>query len=426
VSIRRITLANIILEEFQVVAVLINGPYTSPVSLNSNDVVVVITDPPEVVFHRIDGSITVDGSTAISVLGDNCSVSNDGVIQATDGSAIVTSAAATTFTMVNRGGIAGSLYAINLMSLSADQEVTMTNLGAIQTQGAMNDCIRSLSGGVSITNSGTIAAMGGSAIDLGSGVGHSSNRITNSGSITVSNTKAAPGLAINLAADNDTIINSGTITGSIDLGDGTNILRNTGRIIGSVISGSGMDLIDLRAVRGGTVTGGVFAGGRADTVRGSEGTDIVFGQAGDDLMRGNGGDDRLSGAFGNDTLSGGNGNDVLRGGAGADNLIGGQGADQFDFDLTAESRVDEMDRISLFARGQDDINLNTIDAKTGVALNQNFSFIGAAAFTAAGQVRIVDQGANVRVEVNTTGAKGAEMVMMVLGVGTLTATDFIL
>ncbi len=62
----------------------------------------------------------------------------------------------------------------------------------------------------------------------------------------------------------------------------------------------------------------------------------------------------------------------------------------------------------------DRIDLSAIDAIAGGGTaNDTFAFIGTAAFTAAGQVRITALGAtDTLVEVNTTGASGAEMAII--------------
>ena len=95
--------------------------------------------------------------------------------------------------------------------------------------------------------------------------------------------------------------------------------------------------------------------------------------------------------FGNDVsnkLNGNGGNDVLDGAKGNDILTGGAGLDEF--------RVSEIgfnDEILDFTSGADKIRLTEIDANSGVAGNQAFTFIGNAAFSdVAGQLRTYSQG----------------------------------
>jgi hypothetical protein len=72
--------------------------------------------------------------------------------------------------------------------------------------------------------------------------------------------------------------------------------------------------------------------------------------------------------------------------------------------------------------------LGTIDAKTHVSGNQNFNFIGAGNFTAAGgQIRaIVTATGNPLIQINTDKDVADEMSILVHGTPTLTAADFIL
>jgi Ca2+-binding RTX toxin-like protein len=141
---------------------------------------------------------------------------------------------------------------------------------------------------------------------------------------------------------------------------------------------------------------------------------------------------RLDGAGGNDRLIGGLGNDTLIGGIGADILVGGEGADRFLYRAVAESTVAiaGRDRIDHFSAAADDrIDLSAIDAIQGAGTaNDVFAFRGTAAFTAAGQVRVQQVGAHTLVEVNTFGAGGAEMSILLLNVtaAALSQGDFVL
>jgi Ca2+-binding RTX toxin-like protein len=179
-----------------------------------------------------------------------------------------------------------------------------------------------------------------------------------------------------------------------------------------LFGGSGND--DLR---GGADDDTLFGGDGSDTLAGSGGEDQSFGGAGADVLRGSASDE---------TLSGGTGNDSLTGGIGSDRLTGGAQADRFIFTATTDSFGSTFDTITDFVRTSDKIDLSAIDANGNVAGNPAFEFIGTAAFTKAGQVRIVDQGANVGVQINTVGVSGAEMVILVAGASTLSASDFIL
>jgi Ca2+-binding RTX toxin-like protein len=208
-----------------------------------------------------------------------------------------------------------------------------------------------------------------------------------------------------------------------------------------------------------------------DTLTGNGGGNEIKGGAGADSLDGRGGIDTLSyagsaagvtvnlltnSAAGGDAagdailnfenLIGSDFNDVLTGGAGANRLTGGLGKDVlrgiagndvFDFNALADSGPASAARdfIADFtfdpaagAAVVDRIDLATIDAMAGTGGNQAFAFIGGDAFTAEGQVRAVQAGANAIVQVNTAGAGGAEMTVTLANVmaAELSTVDFIL
>jgi Ca2+-binding RTX toxin-like protein len=113
------------------------------------------------------------------------------------------------------------------------------------------------------------------------------------------------------------------------------------------------------------------------------------GNDGDDRFTGGSKADRLNGLDGDDRLSGGKGNDQLNGGLGADMLAGNQGKDIFVYKTVEVSTLTSMDTISQFnGVAGDRINLKTIDANSGTNANDEFDFIGDAAFSGkAGELR---------------------------------------
>jgi Ca2+-binding RTX toxin-like protein len=129
-------------------------------------------------------------------------------------------------------------------------------------------------------------------------------------------------------------------------------------------------------------------------------------------------------------LGAGLGDDDLFGGAGKDTLIGGRGLDEFYFESASESVGANMDIITDFNfEDRDYIALSEIDANTTNAIDDDtFKFIGVDAFTAAGQLRVVKQGLNTRIDMSTDGDTAAEMSILLLGVkpGELSVTDFAL
>jgi Ca2+-binding RTX toxin-like protein len=180
----------------------------------------------------------------------------------------------------------------------------------------------------------------------------------------------------------------------------------------------------------------VWAGGGDDTVQGGAGNDNLYGQSGNDTLSGGGGNERVYGGTGNDTLYGDAGVDTVRGGEGLDRLYGGGGNDRFDYDAIADSKPGAatrdviVDFEGIGAAAGDRVDLATIDAKTGPAGNQAFAFIGTAAFTGAGQVRLTGSGADTLIQANTGGSLSAEFEVAVQdeGVqpGQWAAGDFIL
>lgn len=118
----------------------------------------------------------------------------------------------------------------------------------------------------------------------------------------------------------------------------------------------------------------------ADLLRGGPGHDTVIGYGGADRLFGDSGFDDLYGGAGSDVISGGSGVDLIWGGLGKDTLTGGTQRDIFDFDSIKESSGASRDTIRDFVHGLDDIDLRTIDARSGVAGNNAFKFIGAQDF----------------------------------------------
>jgi Ca2+-binding RTX toxin-like protein/subtilisin-like proprotein convertase family protein len=149
-----------------------------------------------------------------------------------------------------------------------------------------------------------------------------------------------------------------------------------------------------------------------------------------DRFDGYGGGDTLSGLGGNDTINGGDGDDEISGGALLDFLNGNAGADDFNYADASDSGPTSgaRDRIFGFEAGIDDIDVSAIDASAAGAGDDAFiQFIGSAAFTAEGQVRWYQSGANTVIEFNTTGTGGAEMQIQLQNftAASLAAADFI-
>jgi len=154
---------------------------------------------------------------------------------------------------------------------------------------------------------------------------------------------------------------------------------------------------------------------------------LLNGGAAGNTLTGGVGNDTINGQGGNDILNGNFGDDRLNGGAGRDTLTGGLGIDTFIYLATDESGVgiNLRDTIVDFASGIDKVDVTAIDADSGVAGNQAFTFIGADAFTALGQARyaggLLEFNNN-----NITGINIADMQILLPGPLALLGTDILL
>jgi Ca2+-binding RTX toxin-like protein len=161
-----------------------------------------------------------------------------------------------------------------------------------------------------------------------------------------------------------------------------------------------------------------------DQVSGGDGADFVSAGNGNDTLIGGAGSDMLKGEAGNDSISGGAGNDTLDAGAGVDVLSGGTGADMFVF----SSLEAKGETITDFSHAEGDrISLGYIDGNTNVAGNQHLQFIGAGAFTkVAGQLHYEVSGSDSYLAGDTNGDGIADFRILMKGVNSFVASDFLL
>ena len=160
---------------------------------------------------------------------------------------------------------------------------------------------------------------------------------------------------------------------------------------------------------------------------GNGGFDRLYLGGGNDCGYGGNGNDLLLGEAGDDTLSGDAGRDRLWGGAGQDSLTGGEAADTFIFRFIADSAVTRADVITDFATLQGDrIDLLGIDAISGLPGNQAFVLISTAFQGQPGELRFEQLGPDLLVMGDTSGDAVADFAIVLLGVNSLTALDFIL
>jgi len=182
-----------------------------------------------------------------------------------------------------------------------------------------------------------------------------------------------------------------------------------------------------------TLTGGngndhLLGGKGNDVLNADNGNDLLIAGSGADHLVGSKGADSLIGGGGADTLLGGDGSDTLYGGKGRDVMNGQRGHDTFVFKTVKDSTPDShRDVIQNFAVGKDILDLSAIDAKTGVAGNQAFHYIGSHDFSnSKGELHALHFGNNIRVEGDINGDGHADFSILLQNVASLTAHDFIL
>jgi Ca2+-binding RTX toxin-like protein len=223
--------------------------------------------------------------------------------------------------------------------------------------------VRSGDGSLSIENQGTIEALDGYALFLGSEI----DKVKNFGVISES---------IYLGLGNDTLVNRGSLSGDVLLSGGDDRFDGRwGTVDGNLFGGEGLDSFDLRSSSmEGKVNGGAgkdtFLPGAEDEVidggldydvldfRGSAGLrvslrddsstgraegdiylnieQILGSRGGADVLIGNEAINKLIGFGGDDIIFGHGGGDTLSGGLGADRLSGGYGDDIFNYSIAEE------------------------------------------------------------------------------------------
>jgi Ca2+-binding RTX toxin-like protein len=126
----------------------------------------------------------------------------------------------------------------------------------------------------------------------------------------------------------------------------------------------------------------------------------------------------LTGSLDNNRIIGNDGINVIDGSYGKDTMTGGGGGDAFLW-----SSIDEIglfnfdpDIITDFNTAQDVLHFTNIDANETVAGNQDFTFIGTAAFTAPGQINWFTNGTDTFIQLNTNADPTVDGVIQLNGV----------
>lgn len=228
-------------------------------------------------------------------------------------------------------------------------------------------------------------------------------------------------------AGNDTLLggfgddrlNGGAGADTMNGGEGNDVyvVDHIGDVAAETFAEEGVDTVQASvnhtlndAIEHLTLTGSSTINGTGNGLN-----NILTGNSANNVLSGLDGSDELFGNGGNDRLSGGEDYDRLFGGAGADLLSGGAGGDIFFYranDSPAGTGKDIiLDFTGAGAGFGDVIGLREIDANGLLAGDQNFTWIGGAAFTAAGQVRY----AGGLLQGNTDADAAAELEIQLIG-----------
>jgi len=297
---------------------------------------------------------------------------------------------------------------------------------------------------LSLTSIATVEAINATGITNATIAGTSDNNTLSFSATTLTNITGIYGLegndTITGSAGNDIII-GGAGNDTLNGGNGNDTFRYLGGDEGSDVLNGGAGTDTIEVVNGGTVIG-LTSITAIEAINGVGDTVITGTAAANTLnfttvalsgiasINGGDGNDTITGSAGDDVIYGGNGVDRLAGGVGYDYLVGDAGNDIFDFNAVGESTVGSWaDIIGDFVAGQDKIDVNTIDANSALAGDQNFTFIGAGAFSGvAGQLRydngVGDGFTHIFGDVN--GDMAADFEVRVYGTYTLASTNFVL
>jgi Ca2+-binding RTX toxin-like protein len=233
-------------------------------------------------------------------------------------------------------------------------------------------------------------------------------------------------------AGNDTLI-GGLGTDTMEGGIGNDLFVLGNDLTDTLGDDGGTDTILTTVSRNLTAKNWLFI--EHVTLQGTAVANLVGNGAANTLI-GNTAANVLVGLFNDDTLRGLAGNDTLRGGLGRDLLAGGTQNDLFDFDAVAESGITALTRdlIVDFVKGQDRIDLSTIDAIAGGA-NNAFVLLargGPASTVGTGRIGWYWENpadtANDKtiIKINVDANTAIDMTIEIRGLVNLTAADFIL
>ena len=126
----------------------------------------------------------------------------------------------------------------------------------------------------------------------------------------------------------------------------------------------------------------------------------------------------LTGSLDNNRIIGNDGINVIDGSYGKDTMTGGGAGDAFLWKSVDEIGLFNFDPdiVTDFNTAEDVLHFTNIDANETVAGNQDFTFIGTAAFTAPGQINWVTNGTDTFIQLNTNADLTVDGIIQLNGV----------
>ena len=264
------------------------------------------------------GSITSHDYTGVTLIGDYSSVVNTGSIVGATGIYMPGTGAF----INNSGTIQSEFYAAVIIGDLAGQQSTLRNSGVISTGSIESSAVIGGIGNNTVVNSGSILGN----VDLGIG----NDLFDNRGGHVSGEVRGGDG--------DDTYIVDSAATQIVEIGN-----QGTDLVLSTVSYNLGANFENLELLGNDALTGwgnyldneligndvaNVLRGmGGEDTIYGAGGDDLIYGGRGHDTIYSGNGDDRVYGGIDNDLLFGNDGNDNLLGEEGTDRLFGGDGND---------------------------------------------------------------------------------------------------
>jgi Ca2+-binding RTX toxin-like protein len=277
--------------------------------------------------------------------------------------------------------------------------------------GAGNDTLQGgagddrLDGGVGIDTASWAGSATGVTVDL-SLTGPQATGVGIDTLVAIENLQGGNGHDRLLGNGGDNRIDGGAGDDTIDGGAGSDLL----------LGGLGVDTVSFASAPS-SVTVDLANTGAQRTVGNWSDTITGF-----ENLVGSAWNDTLTGSAAANRLDGGAGADRIRGGEGADRLTGGAGADRFTYASLTEAGNGTATRdLITDLESSDRIDLSLIDAHSSLTGDQAFVFIGAAAFTAPGQLRYSVMAGVGLLEGNVDSNRSADFQITLAGAPNLTA-----